>query len=204
MPSNVKTTDGRVHQIRYDRDIGATLLRMSAKELGEIHIDGDVLSTTYRGAHVRLRLAPDEGDRWRPVEVSVGCSEGYVHSEVIRTLPLRALEARANRGLARWVLEATQAVNGATVAGPTTHLDLSDDHDPKPRLRLSIPPGRGKKPDSFYEKVADAFTWLAKHSHAPAAELAERNGVPVTTVHRWVKEARARKILGSGERGRAT
>lgn len=69
----------------------------------------------------------------------------------------------------------------------------------EPPMRFQRPGGRA--PDDFYQGVADAFLWLiAAGSHRPAAELASRNGLPVTTVHRWVKEARRRGLLGNGER----
>lgn len=71
-------------------------------------------------------------------------------------------------------------------------------------LKLSIPTG-GKKPDSFYEQVATRWTWLTITKprggpRRPANELAEANDVPVTTVHRWVKEARRRGMLAPGSR----
>ena len=71
-------------------------------------------------------------------------------------------------------------------------------------LKLRVPEG-GKKPDSFYEQLAARWTWLTitrprGGRHRPASELAEANGVPVSTVHRWVKEARRRGILGPGSR----
>jgi hypothetical protein len=167
---------------------------VSAKELGEVNIEGDELRTTYRGCAIRVRLAPDDRGRWRPVEV-VAASDGGVGAEVIRTLPLRAIEAMVNRGMARWVLDATQTVSKRAEEMPAVV---------RPRLRLSVPEGPGRKPDRFYQRVAEAYGYLAETTHAPAAELAELNDVPLTTVHRWVKEARVRGFLAPGQRGRAT
>lgn len=65
----------------------------------------------------------------------------------------------------------------------------------------SDPEGRGR-PDSFYEQVVERFTYLATVSQRPATDLAEANGVPTTTVHGWVKEARRRGLLPAGERSR--
>lgn len=71
-------------------------------------------------------------------------------------------------------------------------------------LRLRIPAGT-KRPDSFYKKVAELYTALtASGTHKPAQVIAEANDVPVTTVRRWIKEARARKVLAPADRaGRA-
>lgn len=54
----------------------------------------------------------------------------------------------------------------------------------------------GKRPDSFYRQVARLFlARRAEGSKAPALDISEAHGVPVTTVHRWVKEARRRGFL---------
>jgi hypothetical protein len=59
-------------------------------------------------------------------------------------------------------------------------------------LRLAIPPGRYRD-DDFYIAVAKAFATAARTSRHPAQDLAEINVVPVTTVHRWMREARLRE-----------
>jgi hypothetical protein len=64
----------------------------------------------------------------------------------------------------------------------------------------SAPPGR--KPDWFYREVANQYGRLVAASNRPAAEMAELHAIPVTTVHRWVKEARRRGFLGPGRKGR--
>lgn len=69
-------------------------------------------------------------------------------------------------------------------------------------LRIEAPDGT-RRPDSFYRKVAELYGFLAGRSRSPAAEIAQANGLPVTTVHRWVKEARRRGFLPPGRRGRA-
>ncbi len=46
------------------------------------------------------------------------------------------------------------------------------------------------------------FGGLISAINRPAVELAEVNGVPVTTAHRWVKEARRRGFLPPGRKGR--
>ena len=69
----------------------------------------------------------------------------------------------------------------------------------EPTLALEIAPGH-KHPDDFYKQVATAYSWLAGRSRRPAEELAQVNGVPKTTIHRWVKEARRRGLLGPGRK----
>lgn len=96
-----------------------------------------------------------------------------------------------------------QSVTGATVrkiplsrliaeiAGPTA----------APPLQLVQPDGRWtRKTDEFYQSAADAFLWLSRTSPRPATVLADANSVPVTTVHRWVREARRRGLLTVGVR----
>ena len=65
---------------------------------------------------------------------------------------------------------------------------------------FNAPPG--PKPDGFYEKVAIAYERLSVRSNRPAAEIAEAVGVPLTTVHRWVKRARQLGYLPPGQKGR--
>jgi hypothetical protein len=66
-------------------------------------------------------------------------------------------------------------------------------------------PGGYRKPDAFYRAIADVFTAeLAGGNRAPARVIAERQGVPVATVHRWLREARARGVpLPTSARRRA-
>jgi hypothetical protein len=71
----------------------------------------------------------------------------------------------------------------------------------RPRAKLHIPT-TNPKPAKFYEEVAWAYRELAAHGNRPAMELAEANGVPPTTVHRWVKRARQLGYLPPGQKGR--
>ncbi len=67
---------------------------------------------------------------------------------------------------------------------------------PLDRRSLTIfDPGGYRKPDAFYRHVADLYTHLAAVSARPAHKLAEANNVPAATVHRWIREAKARRIL---------
>ena len=56
--------------------------------------------------------------------------------------------------------------------------------------------GPGRKPDTFYNAVAEAFLWLtAADWKSPVSEIATANQVDALTVHGWVKEARRRRLL---------
>lgn len=53
-----------------------------------------------------------------------------------------------------------------------------------------------QKPTHFYEQVARAFEAASQVSPHPAVDIAKANGdLPTTTVHRWVREARRRKVM---------
>lgn len=72
----------------------------------------------------------------------------------------------------------------------------------KPPIRLPKPKGQ-RYPDRHYERVADAYYRLVEEGRPPAQTLAEANGVPVTTVTRWFKEARSRGLMApAGGKGR--
>jgi transposase len=72
---------------------------------------------------------------------------------------------------------------------------------PTPHLpHLAVP--KGTKPDRFYKEAAELYAELATQSRRPAADLAERSGVSVASVHRWIAEARRRGYLPPAERGR--
>lgn len=65
---------------------------------------------------------------------------------------------------------------------------------PAPDLHLDVPEGY-RKPDSFYADVAERFLQAGALNTRPAQDLAEANGVKPTTVHRWIREAKARGLL---------
>lgn len=61
----------------------------------------------------------------------------------------------------------------------------------------------GEDPEEFYARVAEAYREYAPRTRAPAREIAVEAGVPVTTAHRWIGEARRRGLLPLGRKGRA-
>ncbi len=61
----------------------------------------------------------------------------------------------------------------------------------------------GSDPDGFSRRVAEAYGEAVATTAHPAKRLAEEAGVPVTTVHRWIREARQRGFLPPARKGRA-
>jgi hypothetical protein len=111
-----------------------------------------------------------------------GSADRPLTAEALRLVPIGRLEAAANevrRGTAEWWLEKVP-----------------------PLTRPSARPS-GTDPDYFYKLVGDHYRWHSAISHKPAAKMAEASDVPVTTVHRWIREARRRGFLPPARRGKA-
>lgn len=66
-------------------------------------------------------------------------------------------------------------------------------------LRIEVPMERSRN-DDFYRHVADTFAVASQTTNKPAVEIADATGVTVTTVHRWIKEARRRGLAGPARR----
>jgi hypothetical protein len=164
------------------------------------------------GVFLRLdRESPDK--RLRLVEVRAG-GQGGLSAPALRELPVARIEAAANNPKEAW------RINQAIKDGPP--IDVSEPwsgsrlgsffRDPRRvarrhrvlrQLRLRVPKG-AKKSDAFYSRVASAYSSeVSRGNRKPAVAIAEANGVPVTTVHRWIKEARRRGVLAKGEQGKA-
>lgn len=133
----------------------------------------------HDGCTVRARVGFDSATaRMRPVEVHILNAAG-ITNEMLRTLPMRRIEAFIN-------------------------LRYGRPEEPPPPIRLRVPKGSGRRPDDFYRQVGAAYEYLAEQMKAPAAEIARKNRVPITTAHRWVREARARGFLPPGRKGSST
>lgn len=136
--------------------------------------------------------------------------DGVPSADLLRAIPIGRIEAAANAQLA------------------VTHESIDTPPVLNPRLRPLVPPvavdagwemieptlavsriaqatgGRSQgRPDGFYREVADVYLDLAQGSPRPARDLADRHGVPVSTAHRWVKEARRRGFLPPGRPGKS-
>lgn len=161
---------------------------------------------------LRVQLEP-EGGRQRIARLEL---EGEVSAKVLRSIPLGRIEASAN-----------VVFGHDSQTGSTTHSSVNDDrrevrsrggweldddgelheapvHSTRSRsLVLDGAAPRTRKPEHFYENVAELYRELAVESSKPSVLIAEANDVPVTTVHRWVKEARRRELLPPGRTGTA-
>jgi hypothetical protein len=162
---------------------------------------------------VLVRVAVGDGGRLVLTGLRV---EGVPTAELLRAIPVGRIEATANAQLS--------IVDDEVVPAPPVRLpehpgrvaeaadggwDVPDPGVavPRPGARAPVPDsnggGRRGRPDGFYRDVARAYLDLAQASTRPVAVLAEANGVPPTTAHRWVKEARRRGFLPPGRPGKA-
>jgi hypothetical protein len=165
---------------------------------------------------VLVRVAADPGGRLVLTGLRI---DGAPSAELLRSIPVGRIEAAANAQLTI-VGDAVTAVPPARRPGHRRRAPNPDGRgwetsDPsRAAIRPATQPvqrgiagvaavtGRGR-PDSFYQEVAHTYLDLAQASIRPVAELAEANGVPVTTAHRWIKEARRRRFLPPGRPGTA-
>jgi hypothetical protein len=179
---------------------------------------------------VRGRLFPvtDDWYEWRGetplaatvlVRIAIGADgrlvlaglriDGSPSADLLRAIPVGRIEAAANAQLSVVddVIVANTLVNPRPrpLVQPVAGSDGWEITDPARAVpRNQGPDGtrsRGR-PDVFYREVADVYLDLAQASHRPASDIAARHGVPVSTAHRWVKEARRRGFLPPGRPGK--
>jgi hypothetical protein len=104
-----------------------------------------------------------------------------------------------------WITRMVAAQQGTQRRPPAQKLPELPPRTPRaPSGRLPLPQPGGKYPDSFYERFAQVYAQLARADTvaAPAVTIADANAVPVTTVHRWAKEARRRGLLAPSRKGK--
>jgi hypothetical protein len=161
---------------------------------------GWLLGSNQQTDRVAVRFAKNEAGRWEPVELRMD-ADRPLDSTMLRRVPLASMESAAN-GIARENLAERLHWDEPPPHWRPPSLQPGQLWNPKaPRLRAKVPPG-AKKDDTFYQRVAALYSQRAAQSSRPAVEMANANGVPVTTVHRWVKEARRRGFLPPGQKGR--
>jgi hypothetical protein len=166
---------------------------------------------------LHLRWGRDDAGRWVITDL-------YLHGKaltagVLRAISLPRMEAQRNSEAEILASPGSQVFRrerywppgdeGLTTAelrrraaeGAKLHA-ASSAGTPPPRGKISRPdrsdPG---SLEQFYRLVAMAYKQYAQ-DRPPAPAIAEEAGVPVTTVHRWVREARRRGFLPPGVRGR--
>jgi hypothetical protein len=163
------------------------------------------------GGHFQVRVALGEKGRLEPVELYLPPGGWPLDARSLGRLPVTFAVTQANSpDLRAAILEQLDLppVPGVDPPvplwkppGPLDDVKQAAAIGRRRSARLTVPQG-SRKPDSFYRRVAEIYSALAVHSTRPAAELAEANGVPPTTAHRWVKEARKRGFLAPGHKGR--
>ncbi|MEV8510763.1 hypothetical protein [Dactylosporangium sp. NPDC051484] len=136
--------------------------------------------------------------------------EGTPSADLLRAIPVGRIEAAANAQLA--AVEAgrdtTPAVStrARPVAPPVAEDVGWEMVEPSLAVTRAAPPETSRprgRPDVFYRQVADVYLTFAQASPRPACDLADQHGVPVSTAHRWVKEARRRGFLPPGRPGKS-
>lgn len=152
---------------------------------------------------VRFAEGPPPGHRLQIVELHIDTSTfGSVSGPFLRSFPIQRLESAANRPkyydavrLLVWRQE-VPVLNLAELAPVKTSIvPASAPRSLRKQLR-ALPDGQKKRSDNFYREVAELHAELtARGSRRPAVDIASVNGVPPTTVHRWMKEARRRGLV---------
>ncbi|MEV4170245.1 hypothetical protein [Nonomuraea sp. NPDC049709] len=129
--------------------------------------------------------------------------DGAPTAGLLRSIPVGRIEVAANAQLTA----VDDVITPVTVSrlrqtelpsldGAGWEMTAPDRAVPRP-----APVRKRGRPDDFYREIADTYHELAQVSARPAAELAELRDVPITTAHRWVKEARRRGFLPPGRPG---
>jgi hypothetical protein len=204
-------------------DACATLPRMSVSEMRILVFPSGWGYVQVADEHpVRIQVVEAPGGRLVIQELHVAHLDG-VSSDRLRALPIARIEAALNSPdvgedvRARLdPIRAQEAEQRLTAffgeVAPEAHkplaaiTELSDLPGTlaklmKDQFKVRVPEGR-TLPDSFYRHVAAVYSSAAQWSRSPAVDVAEANDVPVSRVHRWVKEARRRGLLPPGQRSR--
>jgi hypothetical protein len=155
-------------------------------------------------AAVHVRVAAGAGGRLGLAELRI---LGEPTSDVLRAIPVGRIEAAANAQLT--VVDDAVSPRPPRQRRRPAHSRPAGDAGGWEEPASGRPPtpvraGRSRgRPDRFYADIADTYRQLAQTSRRPAGELAARHEVPVTTAHRWIKEARRRGFLAPGRPGKA-
>lgn len=177
-----------------------------------------------------MRLGLPDEDGWSPCPVDGGPPELFVRSgrvngrevltgirletdggqapitgTMLRAIPLTDLEYQLNAPLRARALAALRGEPADETEGPAEmHAAVVAEGGYQRRAAVRVrPPKKAPYPDAFYKRVAAAYNRLVADGQQPAPIIAEANGVPISSVHGWVKEARRRGALPTGRKGKA-
>lgn len=163
--------------------------------------------------HLLVRAHRVEG---RAVVHSLVVTGDRVDPAALKAIPMSKIETELNRGSRAESIgelktpyeentKGDKLLNEVFVALMTddrdTYADAEAETTEDGRPKLQRPDG--SDPDAFYRKVAAAYEETVATTSKVAVVLAEEAGVPVPTVHRWVREARRRGFLPPARQGRA-
>jgi hypothetical protein len=172
------------------------------RELTHLHVEagpaGWVTAYWRRGVGSRERVArvrfePLTNGWQRPKDV-------FVSASVLDDVPLRKIELAVNatdvvtETLEKWRDKPSPVDFGSAVQSALRSYS---------RMRLKRPSGR-KLDDDFYRGVAFSYRDAVRRGLNPAKTLAADANKPVSTVNRWIGEARERGHLPRTEPGRVS
>lgn len=188
----------------------------------------DMLFLTSSGPHywAELRLPGDapprvlvklerRGDRYACTRLII---DGELDSQTLRKIPMARIEATATMAATtKFIDESLRQQQPDLLDEEFERMEVVlDVYFSHPRQKQERPSSGaaghrrepltrpdGTDPEGFSRRVAEAYVEAASATRAPATVLAEEAGVPVTTVHRWVREARQRGHLPPARKGRA-
>ena len=172
------------------------------------HLEGDWYEWRQRPAlpgdvQVRVRVEVHDDGRLGLAELGV---VGQPTSELLRAIPVGRIEATANAQLMvvddRVTPAPARRRRWRSPGGRPVPPNPSDAGWEQPASGGGAGGARGR-PDRFYADIAGEYQDLTRTSNRPAADLADRHDVPVTTAHRWIKEARRRGLLAPARPGKA-
>lgn len=167
--------------------------------------DGGFVSYSSDAIDATVRVDQAEDGRLEIRELHLVLEDEVLTTDMLRAVPLGKVEAWCNAEPLRSMILRTLATRVDAWEPPVKPRRKGGAMAPIPGRSdpLEVPTG-GRYPDSFYRSVAKQYERLvAAGNRSPAMQLASVNGVPVSTAHRWVKEARARGFLAPGRKGKA-
>jgi hypothetical protein len=128
-----------------------------------------------------------------------------ITAATLRAVSLRSLIALAGQVLAEHGQLIDETPEGAALLAAVNAYPLRGTRRTGKRTATRAPLMRpdGTDPEGFSRRVAEAYNDAVEQTKTPAKVLAEEAGVPVTTVHRWVRDARRLGFLPPARKGRA-
>ncbi|HKS47368.1 MAG TPA: hypothetical protein VJT49_20105 [Amycolatopsis sp.] len=167
------------------------------------------MSGSDSGLHVRFR----ERDG-RLVVTDLYLHGEQITPEILRGISISRLEAWVNTPsttdvVAHHAAESARTKWSGTKPEPSLaklrdrHKRNMEPEEPPTSSRPRLTRPSSMPTEEFYPLVAEAYAENAQQTRAPAKEIAAEADVPVTTAHRWIREARRRGFLPPARKGKA-